>query len=334
MIRFGLIGTNIITEQFIEAASSVEYLLLTGVYSRTEKRANEFAQKFNIPNTFTDLEVMAKSPDIDAVYIASPNSFHAEQAILLMKHGKHILCEKPIASNSLELQEMIKTAKENQVLLMEALKTTFTPNYRSIQNNLHKIGQIRRIVVSYCQYSSRYDAYKSGQVLNTFNPVFSNGALMDIGIYCIYPVVTLFGRPQEIKANGILLQSGVDGQGSIIMHYEDKEAVVTFSKITNSSIASEIQGENGNIIIDQINVPQDVKLHYKDGTIENITEAQTAHPMYYEIKEFVGLLKKRALESSINSFSNSLTVAEIMEEARKQIGLIFPADNLQVLEKE
>ncbi|WP_078408989.1 Gfo/Idh/MocA family protein [Priestia abyssalis] len=326
MIRFGVIGTNWITERFIQAASEIEDFALTAVYSRTEERAKEFAAKFDIQTTFTDLESMAKSKEIDAVYIASPNCFHAEQAIMYMNHGKHVLCEKPMASNAAEVQEMITAAKANNVLLMEALKTTLLPNFKSIRDHLHKIGTIRRYAASYCQYSSRYDAYKEGIVLNAFNPALSNGSLMDIGVYCIYPMVVLFGKPKTVKATGVLLDSGADGEGSILFQYEEQDAVVMYSKITNSYLPAEIQGENGSIIIDKIHTPEKVEIRYNDGRVEDITEPQASNAMYYETKEFIELIQNGNFESSINSYANSLITAELMDEARKQIGLVFQAD--------
>ncbi len=186
MIRFAVIGTNWITDRFIEAAVQLDEFQLVAVYSRTIERANEFATKYSVDTIFTDLNKLADYHAIDAVYIASPNSFHAEQAILLMEHGKHVLCEKPIAANAVEFERMARTAKANHVVLMEALKTTLLPNFKRISEHLHKIGTIRRYVANYCQYSSRYDAYKTGTVLNAFQPHFANGALMDLGIYCIY----------------------------------------------------------------------------------------------------------------------------------------------------
>ncbi|MCH1624000.1 Gfo/Idh/MocA family protein [Ferdinandcohnia quinoae] len=327
MIRFGVIGTNWITEEFIKGASETEDFTLRAVYSRTENRAKEFADKHGADFIYTDLDQFAKSEEIDAVYIASPNSFHTKQAIILMNHGKHVICEKPIASNTTELKQMIEAAKNNKVLLMEALKTTFTPAFISIKENLHKIGKIRRYFASYCQYSSRYDAYKNGTVLNAFNPVFSNGSLMDIGIYCIYPMIVLFGKPQYIKASGIMLDSGVDGKGSLIAHYEDMEGMVMYSKITNSYIPSEIQGENGSILIDKISSPEKVEIRYKDGSVEDISSTDSHHSMYYEAKEFIDLIKRGTFESSINSLEISLNVMEILDETREQIGLIFPADH-------
>lgn len=327
MIRFGIVGTNWITERFLEAARQLDDFKLSAVYSRTEERAIEFAQKFEAELIFTSLEDFAKSNEIDAVYIATPNSLHASQACLFMKHGKHVLCEKPLASNSKEVQLMIETAKANNVLLMEAMKTTVVPNFYSIKNNLHKIGKVRRFFASYCQYSSRYDAYKNGTVLNAFNPKFSNGSLIDIGIYCIYPLVVLFGKPKSISAIGYKLTSGVDGEGSILLKYDEMEAVIMHSKISNSYIPAEIQGENGTIVIDKINTPEQIEIKYRDGTTEDISVPQETNSMVYEIEEFITLIKNNQLESPVNSHHNSLSTSRIIEEARKQTGVIYPADN-------
>lgn len=326
MIKFAIIGTNWITEEFIKAAKEVPDFSLKAVYSRTEEKAKEFAAKVGAELTFTNLEEMAKSNEIDAVYIASPNSFHAEQAILLMNHGKHVICEKPMASNTKEVQAMIKAAQQNNVVLMEAMKTTLLPNFQAIRKHIHKIGKIRRYFASYCQYSSRYDAYKQGTVLNAFNPKFSNGSLMDLGVYCLYPMVVLFGKPLNVKANSVKLETGVDGEGSVILDYGEMDAVVQYSKISNSYIPAEIQGEEGSIIIDAIHTPQKVEIRYRDGRIEDITETQDHHPMYYEAKEFIELIQNGKQQSEINSHQHSLTTIEIIEKARKQTGIVFPAD--------
>lgn len=326
MIKFAIIGTNWITEEFIKAAKEVPDFSLKAVYSRTEEKAKEFAAKVGAELTFTNLEEMAKSDEIDAVYIASPNSFHAEQAILLMNHGKHVICEKPMASNTKEVQAMIEAAQQNNVVLMEAMKTTLLPNFQAIRKHIHKIGKIRRYFSSYCQYSSRYDAYKQGTVLNAFNPQFSNGSLMDLGVYCLYPMVVLFGKPLNVKANSVKLETGVDGEGSVILDYGEMDAVVQYSKISNSYIPAEIQGEEGSIIIDAIHTPQKVEIRYRDGRIEDITETQDHHPMYYEAKEFIELIQNGKQQSEINSHQHSLTTIEIIEKARKQTGIVFPAD--------
>ncbi|GIN74653.1 putative oxidoreductase YulF [Bacillus sp. J14TS2] len=326
MVRFGIIGTNWITDSMIEAALQVDGFQLTAIYSRTEERAKEFAKKHGISFIFTDIEEMAASDALDAVYIASPNSFHAKQTLSFLNRGKHVLCEKPMTSNPAELEVLIEAARKNQVVLMEALKTTLLPNFQAIQENIHKIGQIRRYDASFCKYSSRYDRYREGSVLNAFNPIFSNGSLMDLGVYCLYPMVVLFGEPKSVKANAVMLESGVDGSGSLLLQYEDFEAVVTHSKIINAYRSSEIQGEEGTIIIDEISTPQQVSIQYRDGREEMISHASTLPSMYYEVEEFIQLIQKGELESKINSHDHSMITARIMAEARKQIGLIYPAD--------
>ncbi|WP_053217302.1 Gfo/Idh/MocA family protein [Virgibacillus senegalensis] len=326
MVRFGIIGTNWITEKFLDGAAQVDGFKLTAVYSRKAEKARSFAEKHGAEHTYTDLKEFAASDAFDAVYIASPNSLHAEQAILCMEHGKHVLVEKSIASNSQEVEHMIETARRNGVLLMEALKTVFLPNFQAIQDNLEKIGTVRRYFASYCQYSSRYDAYKEGTVLNAFNPAFSNGSLMDIGVYCIYPMVTLFGSPERITASGLMLDSGVDGQGSAIFDYPDFNGSVMYSKIANSYLPSEIQGEKGSILVDNINTPTHVEIKYKDGSTEDISRPQVENGMFYEAEAFVELIKQGKTESEICTLERSLETARVLEEIRNQTGVHFPAD--------
>lgn len=326
MVNIGIIGTNFITDSLIAGSREVKDAKISAVYSRTEERAKEYAKKFGIEHTFTNLEEMANSDLINAVYIASPNSLHASQAILFLKNKKHVLGEKAFASNTKEVDEMIKAAKENNVVLMEAMRTTVLPNFKVIKDNLYKIGKVRKYFASYCQYSSRYDKYKAGEVLNAFKNELSNGAIMDIGIYCIAPMVNLFGKPNTVKANGIRLKTGVDGEGSAIFGYDDMEAAVIYSKISNSYLPSEIQGEEGSIIINKINTFENVKIIYRDGREEDLTLEHKKENMYYEVEEFVNLIQSGEKESKINSLKVSRDVIEVIEEARKQIGVVYPAD--------
>ncbi len=327
MINFGVVGTNRITDEFIKSAQLLEDFKLNAVYSRTEEKGRAFAEKYGVSNIFTDLEEMAKSSCIDAVYIASPNSLHAEQSVICLNNGKHVLCEKPAASNVKELKTMIAAAEKNKVLLMEAMKTLFLPSFKVIEDNLYKLGKIRRYFASYCQYSSRYDLYKDGKQVNTFDPQFSNGSIMDIGIYCIHPVVRLFGSPEDIKASSVKLPSGVDGEGSLILSYKDMDGVIIHSKITESRLPSEIHGEKGTMVIDKINNTEKVQIINRSGEIEDLSVHQLKETMYYEAKEFIELIKNNKKESPRSSYNQSLKVMDIMEKARKQTGIIFPADN-------
>lgn len=327
-VRFGIIGTNFIVDWVIEAARLDKRFELTAIYSRTQEQADLFAQKHNIPHRFTSLQQMAESPLIDAVYIASPTFLHTSQSILFMKHGKHVLCEKPFASNAKEIKTMIEAARNNNVTLMEAMKSTLTPNFQIIRSEIKNIGTIRRYFASYCQYSSRYDKLKAGEIPNAFNLSLSNGAIMDLGIYTIYPMVVLFGRPITINATALKLSTGVDGQGAVNFEYDKMNATVLYSKIADSSLASEIQGEDGTITIDKISSIQQVSLHYRKGQDIDLSSKDTSNEYYYEIAEFINLIENNQIESSINSHENSLITMEIIDEIRKQIGVEFPADNI------
>ena len=325
-IRFGIVGTNFIVDTVLEAARLDPRFELMAIYSRTQESANVFAQKHQIPHTFVSLEDMAQSPLIDAVYIASPNFLHSSQSIQFMKHGKHVLCEKPFASNVTECKAMIAAAKEYDVTLMEAMKSTLTPNFKAVMENIDALGTIRRYFASYCQYSSRYDKLKEGIVLNAFNPAFSNGSVMDLGVYTIYPMVVLFGRPKKISATGFILSTGADGQGAVNFEYEGMNATVLYSKIADSHLPTEIQGEKGLISLDKINTIEQVKLCFRQKDELEISHRDQKNEYYYEIAEFIDLIQSGRRESAINSHENSLITIEIVDEIRKQLGIVYPAD--------
>lgn len=339
-IRFGVIGTNFITDWVIAGAKQDERFELVAVCSRTQERANEFAAKYDIPYTFTSLEEMAASPLIDAVYIATPNYLHASQSILCMKHGKHVLCEKPMASNAYEVKQMIAASRQYGVTLMEAMKPTLTPNFRVLREALPKAGVIRRYFASYCQYSSRYDKFKEGIVLNAFKPELSNGAMMDIGVYTVYPMVVLFGRPNKISASGVVLSTGTDGQGAVNFEYEGMNATVLYSKIANSSLPTEIEGEDGNFMLNKINQINRVTWQARPVAssgkgpltpVEDISAVTDKDVYYYEVAEFINLVQAGKLESEVNSHENSLITIEIIDEVRRQLGVSFLADHIRTI---
>ncbi|CAI6053673.1 Gfo/Idh/MocA family protein [Cohnella sp. JJ-181] len=328
-VRFGLVGTNWITDRLLAAAQEAEGFEAVAVCSRSKERAEAYAARHGIARAYDDMEAMAASGLIDAVYVATPNAYHAEQSILFMRHGIHVLCEKPAASNGAEARRMIEEARRCGVLLMEAMKPTFIPSFRAIERALPSIGKVRRYVGNFGQYSSRYDAYRAGTVLNAFDPALSNGALMDLGVYCLYPAIYWFGKPLEVKASGLVLESGADGEGTVLLRYADMEAVAMYSKITNSYAPSEIQGEDGSILIDKISQPGRVSIRYHDGREEEISVPQSEHTMVYELQAFVNLVREGRTESDINTHERMLAVLDVVDEARRQIGVAYPADRAE-----
>ena len=163
-------------------------------------------------------------------------------------------------------------------------------------------------------------------MLNAFRPELSNGALPDIGIYTIYPMVVLFGRPQTIKAVGFKLSSGVDGEGSVVFSYPEMDAAVLYSKIADSSLPTEIQGEDGNIVFDRINIINEVNLLPRNGQKELLSYPAQHNEYYYEVKEFIDVVQSGNQQSTVNSWENSLITMEIMDEIRRQLEVVYPAD--------
>lgn len=325
-VRFGIIGTSKIADIFLMAALKHEDFQIAAVYSRNEEKGKKFGDKYGVKNIFTDLELLAESDLIDAIYIASPNAFHCSQAMIFLNRGKHVMCEKAFASNAKEAEKMIAAAKDNHVLLMEAMRNTVMPNFLTIKNNLYKIGTIRRVFAEKCQYSSRYDNYKKGIIENAFKKELSNGALMDLGVYCIHPIIALLGMPYKVTAESEFLDTGVDSQGTAILSYKGMNAVIMYSKISNSALPFEIQGENGTLTASDIYDFAEVKIKYMDGCEEVISQHQGMDNMYYEIDEFMKLVQNRETESFINTLERTMMVLQVMDRIRKQTGLVFPAD--------
>lgn len=334
-IRFGMVGTGFIADWVLAGARQDPRFEAAAVCSRNQATADAFAAKHGIPHTFTSLEEMARSPLVDAVYIASPNALHASQSILCMSCGKHVLCEKPLASNAREARAMIEAARRYGVVLMEAMIATLNPNFRIVREQLPRLGTIRRYFASYCQYSSRYDKFREGIVLNAFDPSLSNGAMMDIGVYTVYPMVALFGRPQAVDAQGVVLSSGADGQGAVNFRYEGMNATVLYSKIADSHLPSEIEGEEGTLLLDTIHDIRRVTRFPRRGAAsgrgpeavgESVGVESDRDRYYYEIAEFIDLIEQGRPESAVNSHANSLATLEIIDEVRRQLGVVYPAD--------
>lgn len=328
MIRYGTVGTGFITESFIRGADKSGAMELTALYSRDREKGLRFLQamELDVP-IFTSLEEMASSSLIDAAYIASPNAMHAPQATVFLKNGKHVLVEKAAASNKNELQEVLDLAEEKNLVFMEAMKSLTMPAYRLLKELLPEIGKIRKYIGNYCQYSSRYDRHKAGEYVNTFQKDFSNGSLLDIGIYPLYVALDLFGKPLRIAAQATLLTNGgIDGSGSVLLSYEEMEAVILHSKISHSYLPSEIQGESGTILIDRIGSPTELTLIKRNGEKEVFRPETSVEDMAYEAQEFAAAIHSGTSFSKINTRALALSVHEVMDEVRKQIGLVYPRD--------
>lgn len=316
MIKLGIIGSNFVSDWLCDSVDRTEGIVNHAVYSRTMEKGTEFAAKHNIPTVYTDMEEFLSS-DIDAVYIASPNAFHFSQTMDAMAHGKHVLCEKPIALDSSELAQMMETAQRNHVILLEAMRPAFDPALDAVADSLDKLGAIRYARFEFCQYSSRYDKFKSGEVLNAFNPKLGNAALMDIGVYAVHACVKVFGKPDmdKVWAKSVKLVNGFEGMGNILLPYENFTAEILYSKITESVQPSVIIGENGSVTIDKLSMPQHVVLHMRGKEPEALIYEKRESNMEFETAEFVRLI--RAGEVNHSHMIHSVNALAVMDKARE-----------------
>ena len=326
MIPFGIIGTGKITRTFLEAVQSVPELALGAVYSRSLEKAQSFGEEYGA-KAFTDsLEDLAADRDVQAVYIASPNCCHCEQAIRMMDAGKHVLCEKPAASNQEEYQRMLEAARRNGVVFFEAMRPAFTPEMAIVEETLPRLGKIRQASFSFCQYSSRYDNFKNGMIENAFRPELSNGSLMDIGVYCIHWMVRLFGMPESLQASPIFLENGVDGAGAIIGTYPDMQVQLLYSKICDGHTPSEIQGENGSLLMDTVSQPQKLTLCLRGQTPEALPVTPCANNMVYEARRWAQWITRGPDRELFRVQDDTMTELRVLDKVRALCGIRFPAD--------
>jgi predicted dehydrogenase len=327
MINLGTVGTGWITASFIEAAKLSERFSLVGVYSRTEDKAKELANTYQALHSYTDLGEMAKSPDIQAVYIASPNSVHFEQALTFLKNKKHVICEKPIFSNSGELEEAYRTAEENGVYLFEAIRNIHTPNFHILKEKLQIAGNLRSTVLPYIQYSSRYDLFLQGEEPNIFSARYSGGALVDLGVYPLYLAVGLFGEPKKVSYHPVILRSGVDGSGTLILEYEGFVCTILCSKTAHSVIPCEIHGEKGTFVLGDAAPISEIKFidsHTKESEILSVDQEEK--DMVYECINIARIIETQSDEEYVKLKNWSKIVLRITEEARKQNNIVYAVE--------
>lgn len=333
MTRFAIVGTGRISDWVLKGAVQDPRFRAVAVCSRSIESAKAFIAKH--PEAFTSdakafdsLDQMLTCPEIDAVYVGTPNSTHRDITVKSLDSGKHVLCEKPLACSVAEVQDMIGAARANGKVLMEAMISTLNPNFRIARAKMSEIGTIRHYSSTFCQYSSKYEALKQGIVSNSFNPAMGGGALGDIGVYTTFPAVALFGAPLDVKAHLVTLPTEfgpTDVQGTAELLYPGMTVNLAYSKVVDSKLPTEICGEDGNISLDAIHICR--KVGYEPHraptsgrgpatSAETIAEGLEHDEYFYEFEEFISVIESGRSESEINSLQVSLTNMEVMEKIR------------------
>ena len=328
-MKLATVGTSFVTEWFIQAAQKEGSFEVTTVYSRSAEKGRAFADKMNVPLVQSDWEALLSDPKIDVLYIATPNNTHYSLAKEALMAKKHDLLEKPQVSNTKELTDLLKVAKDNDRYVFDAIIPIHLPNLQVIKDNLHKVGPLKLVQSNFGKRSSRYDALVAGEEPAIFSLASSGGAMMDLGVYPISLFVGLFGTPKEVSYQCLKYANGIDLNGVITLRYPEFLAVSVIAKDTDILPFSTFSGDKAWIKADD--APSQlthVTLFEKDKPTL-LSSTQDKQTMVYEIKDFAQVIANHD-DARYNEFTAiTKTVIAVMDECRRQAGLVFPADGEQ-----
>ncbi|MCL2560456.1 MAG: Gfo/Idh/MocA family oxidoreductase [Turicibacter sp.] len=328
-MRVGIIGAGMIVYDFLTFAHEVAGMELIAISATPEEedKLKQFCEKAGIKRYYTNSDDLFTDDEVEVIYVAVPNHLHFMFSKKAIEAGKHVICEKPFTSNLRELEELVALAKEKDVLMIEAVSTHYNPNMAGIKEKLAELGQVKIVSANYSQYSSRYNAFKEGDVMPAFNPEMSGGALMDLNIYNINFVVALFGEPLAVDYQANITR-GIDTSGILTLDYGSFKCVCIGAKDCKAPISTTIQGDEGFI---RMTTPANVMGGYtfalngdKEEEVYDFSEGK--HRMYHEFVRFVDLLDNVKLDEIDDMLDISLITMKIQTEARLKAGIVFPAD--------
>lgn len=323
MINFATIGTSQIAEQFVGGSMQLDNFKLTAVYSRKFETGKAFAQKFGCDKVYTNLNDLANDDTVQAVYVASPNVCHESQSEFLLNAGKHIICEKPIATSAAEYARLKRLADSKGLIYIEAIIPIYNKSRSRIKSALEKIGNISIARLDYCQRSSRYDRFIKGEHMNIFDMSLYAGTLMDLGVYCVYAAVDLFGKPNNIKATANFLYNGADGSGAAIFEYDNFSAVLTYSKTGQSSAPTEILGDSGSVIMETAVYYQNA-YYLKNGERQKLSDDVTKETlMSYEADAFCNFIEGKNLSEYDKNSKICFDVHTCMDTIKTEANIVY-----------
>lgn len=312
MIRFGIVGTSSISERFAGAVRQVAGAGVSRVSSRDAERARSFADRIGAPEVAVGLDDLLAAPDVDAVYLASPNSAHAAQIASAVDAGIPMLVEKPAVLTAAEWDAAVASARDRGVVLLEAMRTAYDPGLAAVRAALADLGPVRRVSLRYEKRSARYDEVLAGRRTNILDPEMGGGALRDLGVYPLHALVRLFGAPRAVHGVRVGIASGTDGLGSALATYDGFVADVAWSKITDTSLPSEIQGEEGSLLIDAIDAPRRLVVTPRGGVPRVITVPADDNPMVGEVRRFVDAVAGADIDEDQRATATTLGLVDAL----------------------
>lgn len=317
-LKWGILGPGNIAKDFAQALNRVNGEVYA-VASRNKERAEKFARENNVKKAYGSYDEIIKDKDIDVVYIATPHSNHYEYIIKSLNNNKHVLCEKAITVNERELEEALKIARENNLVLEEAMTLFHMPLYEKVIKKINKkdLGKVNMVQVSFGSFKE-YDENN-----RFFNLDLAGGALLDIGTYALsFARYFLSSMPEEILSTVKKAKTGVDEESGIILKTKEDE-IATISLAFRSKMPKRgiVSCDNGFITIDNFPRANKATINYLDGTVEVIECGEEEKALDYEV---IFMEEKINENKESNSIELTYDVTKIMNKVRKDWGIDYP----------
>jgi len=320
-INWGILGAGRIAEKFAADFSAVGNGKVVAVASRTIENAKEFADKYNIGTWHGSYQELVQNPEVDIIYIATPHNFHFEQVALCLENGKHVLCEKPVTVNALELEKLIHLAKAKNLFFMEAMWTPFLP---AIQKALQwlsegKIGTVKMIHVEF-GYAGNSDPKN-----RLYNPDLAGGALLDIGIYPLTMAeMVAQSKIETLQVQSVISTTGIDETNAIQIKYQNG-IIAQLSSTFTAQLKNEatLYGTKGTIVIPSFWMSKKAQLTNENG-MDTFIDESTTMGYNHEAQHVGEMIRQGKTESNVMPLSRSLQMMQLMDTIRKEMNLKYP----------
>lgn len=321
-MNFCAVGTGAITRSMLAEFARSPILRCAAICSRSEEKGRAMADDFGIEKVYTSLDEMLRDPDIELVYVASPNSMHYAQTKACLEAGRHVICEKPFTPTLAEAEELVALAKKKGLFLFEAITTAHHPHYPVIRSRIPELGKLKLVMCSFCQFSSRYPALMAGKIAPVLDPAYKGGALMDLNLYNIHFAVGLFGAPEEVRYYPNLHTNGVDTSGVLILEYPGFLCQCVAAKDCGGQNSVQLLGDGGSIrITPGAGNLQWVQIDIRGREPERL--AVEEEQWYHEVQDISRIIAAGDYGACYAGLETTLKVVEVLEKARRSGGLGF-----------
>ena len=320
MLKLGIIGTSWISHEFITAAHQTGHYHLQSVYSRKMKTAQEFCEPYGAISCYTDFIDFLDS-ELDVVYIASPNSLHFAQAKLAILAKKHVIIEKPAVTIPSEWKELVKLAKEHQVYLFEAARNYQEAAFQVVKDFLSN-QEILGANFTFAKYSSKLPALLAGEMPNIFSDVYAGGALMDLGVYCLYLAIGFFGTPISSHYTAQQLPNSVDLYGQGVLIYPDFQVAIQVGKNITSHLPAEIYTKTGTLTLNAVAAINQALISHS-GEIIDLPIQPCPHQMQEEAEAFALAIAHQKPSAYLEWLQTAEQVHETLYQMRQSARIQF-----------